>query len=335
MKPLLIALIMLFTTALFAQIESPQTHISIMLDGKVYEGDRANDGGYDYANRFQLRKAELGFEGSFNDRIEYSVALGMCTCSGSSSSVDIMEAEIMYSVLPQFQLGIAKGHVNRGFAALTECGARLASEKPNFTKTFGTCHPMGFVADYQLEFGSNASLETEIAYMNGTNDTMNKEHDINFGFMLLPPITGLSVSGLYNHTNRKYYDSEFNPYYKVGQRYGCGLEYIAHSVWLTGEYQRGKGFDRPEQKMQAWYAQLGYEVKTKLATLPAIQPYALVETWNKDIESSLTYRFIETGITLKTSGYTQIRLAYKSNIETPLSNAKEPDLYLLRLQYTL
>jgi len=130
--------------------------------------------------------------------------------------------------------------------------------------------------------------------------------------------------------------------YRDNITYASDLSSIIYLYFLSTsmgngltEYQKGKGFESDDQEMEAWYAQLGYELYTEFAAIPAIQPYAAYESWDKDLDHELVYRYLETGISLKTSPYSLIRLAYKSHIDKPDSADQEPDMYLLRLQFTM
>lgn len=325
----------LFVCALSAQIEPPQTHISIMLDAKFFRGDRANDGSYDNANRFQVRKAEICFEGELADRAEYSTAIGMCTCSGNAATVDIPEAEIMYKLHRNIKLGLRKGHVLRGFNSRIECDGLLASEKPHYSLAFGSCHPIGIVASSHHELPHNMVIETEISALNGGNSTLDNEHEYNCGVVFQTPVPGLSAIAVYDHVNRKYYDSLFNQYSKNGYRWAAGLEYMAHSLWISSEYQRGKGFERDEQKMEAWYIQAGWEIGTNLKALPAIQPYAYYENWNRDIGDDAVNQYLELGINFKTLPNSMLRVAYKSMIDKAPGSLADPDQLLARIQISI
>ena len=210
----------MFAVLLSAQIEPPQTYIAIMLDAKFYHGDRANDGNYDYSDRFQVRKAEISFEGEL-ERFEYAAALGMCTCSGNAAMVDIQEAEIMYNLHDSIKFGVRKGHVLRGFTSATECQGLLASEKPNHSMTFGTCHPMGVAVETYHELPSNMALETEVGLFNGGNSTLDDELDLNVAALFQTPLPGLSALAVYNLTNRKYFDASFNQYSENGYRWAA------------------------------------------------------------------------------------------------------------------
>ncbi|HHZ15588.1 MAG TPA: hypothetical protein GX398_05725 [Candidatus Cloacimonetes bacterium] len=324
----------MFAVLLSAQIEPPQTHIAIMLDAKFYHGDRANDGNYDYSDRFQVRKAEISFEGEL-ERFEYAAALGMCTCSGNAAMVDIQEAEIMYNLHDSIKFGVRKGHVLRGFTSATECQGLLASEKPNHSMTFGTCHPMGVAVETYHELPSNMALETEVGLFNGGNSTLDDELDLNVAALFQTPLPGLSALAVYNLTNRKYFDASFNQYSENGYRWAAGLEYVANSLWVTSEFLRGKGFERDDQEMQVWYAQVGYDISTGLKCLPGIQPYVYYENWDKDVGNDAKYQFLEAGMNFKTSANSMLRLAYKSMIEKAPGGVAEPDQILARIQVSL
>jgi hypothetical protein len=335
MKYSMIGLLIVFVVGLNAQVELPTTHVSLMMDGNFFSGARGNDGTYDHSNRYQIRKATLNLAGTLSDRVEYNAEYGVSTCSGSGSGMQLIEAEVMYEAIENLRVGIIQGHVLRGFYARTECVNRLTAEKPNFAKTFGNCHPLGAVANYFLELPDGMSLETEIALMNGTNGTIDGERDDNFGVLFQTPLPGFSLVGMYNHTARNYYDESYEQFSDDGYRAGGGFEYLRQGIWITSEYQLGKGFERNEQKMEAWYAQTGYEISTGWKPIVAIQPYACFENWDKDTDLDQLYQYTEAGISLKLSGHSLVRIACKMNTNKPAGVNREPSLTLVRLQTTL
>ncbi|MCD4829881.1 MAG: hypothetical protein K8R90_10675 [Candidatus Cloacimonetes bacterium] len=335
MKHAILAIIMLsvFATAL-AQIQKPSVHSTIMLDAKFYSGDTANDGSYDRDNRFQVRKAALAFEGVLTDRVDYALEVGTSTCVGIGGGVKLMEAVVMYALADNFHIGLQQGHILRGMAATTECAARLTMEKPAFLKTFGSCHPLGFVANNYIELGERMGLEAELAILNGVNGTLQGEHDYNLGIIFDTPVEGLSVAGVYNHTAQSYFDDNYEEYSEDGYRAGGGLNYLAHGIWVTGEYFTGKGFESDDQEMNAWYAQGGYEFSTGLERLPAVQPYICYESWDRDSEndSDAQFSYIEAGLNLRLSANTIIKSAYRTPHDTPDSAVEEPASFIVRLQ---
>jgi len=249
--------------------------------------------------------------------------------------VDIQEAEIMYNLHDSIKFGVRKGHVLRGFTSATECQGLLASEKPNHSMTFGTCHPMGVAVETYHELPSNMALETEVGLFNGGNSTLDDELDLNVAALFQTPLPGLSALAVYNLTNRKYFDASFNQYSENGYRWAAGLEYVANSLWITSEFLRGKGFERDDQEMQVWYAQVGYDISTGLKCLPGIQPYVYYENWDKDVGNDAKYQFLEAGMNFKTSANSMLRLAYKSMIEKAPGGVAEPDQILARIQVSL
>jgi len=113
--------LLIFAAFLNAEINMPSIHGTVMLDAHFYESKSADETNYDNSNRFQIRKAALGFEGFLDNNIEYNLELGISTCVGNGDQIKIMEAGINYHFNENLRLGIQQGHVLRGFASDTEC----------------------------------------------------------------------------------------------------------------------------------------------------------------------------------------------------------------------
>ncbi len=334
MKHLTLLLVLVFLmSALVADFRTPNIHSAIMLDTMFFSGDNSNDGTYGNSNRFQIRKAVFSVEGLVGDRMNYALELGLSTCYGAGNQLKLMEAELNYELIEDLYIGIQQGHILFGFAGTTECSARLSLEKPAFSPTFGTCHPLGFIIDKYMDLGSNMDLEAELAIVNGPGGTLDGEHEYNLGMIFSTPVRGLSLSGVYNHTNRIYHDENYENYSDSGYRVVSGFELINKGIWLTGEYYFGKGFTRADQKMEAWYLQAGYEIKTPLSRLRVIQPYFKYEFWNKDEGTSSKEEqvLIEAGLNFKLSPYTMIRSAYRQ-IAVESSFPSKPSALIVRLQ---
>ncbi len=335
MKNVIIIMIALaIAQTAFAEIPMPNLHYNIMLDAKFYSGDGANEGTYDTTNRYQIRKASVAAEGELTDRVTYGVEYGISTCVGTSDQLKLMEAEVMYAVFDNIHVGIKQGHVLRGFASRTECPARLSMEKPVFQKTFGACHPLGVVAGGYFEMGDNMGLEAELALMNGANGTLDGEHDYNFGIIFETPVSGLAVTGSYNHVERQYYDESYQQYSEDGSRYGGGVNYQNYNVWATAEYFTGEGFERDDQKMNAWYTQLGYDIRIGLERLSSVQPYVMYESWDRDVDADdeQLYEYLEAGLNIKISANTMLRGAWRTNQTAPDGVVEEPESVIIRLQ---
>ncbi|MDD3051255.1 MAG: hypothetical protein PHR06_08925, partial [Candidatus Cloacimonetes bacterium] len=304
-----------------AENKMPSIHGTIMLDTHFYESKSVDETNYDNSNRFQIRKAALGFEGFLDDNIQYNMEFGIATCIGKGDQLKIMEAGINYHFSENLSLGIQQGHVLRGFASDTECSNRLTLEKPVFMNTFGVCHPFGVVANGYFEIGKNAGAEIELGVMNGVNGTFDREHDINAGIIIDTPLNGLAISATFNHVNRQYYDENYSQYSETGYRMNCGANYLNHGFWITSEYFYGKGFTSDSQKMSAWYAQLGYDVLVNHSRLLTIQPFIHYAYWDKDCETDIekVFTYLEAGLTFKLTANTMLKTAYDIELDQPES----------------
>ncbi len=328
----MITLVLILQTTLFAEL--PNIHSSIVLDAKFYSGENSNTGNYDTSNRIQIRKAVLEFTGTLDKKIDYALEFGLSTCTGSGLQLKLMDASIFYNFNENIKAGLLQGHVLRGFIGKTECSERLTLEKPMFFKTFATCHPTGFVVNTNFDLGEAAGLETELALMNGVNGTFDGEHDYNLGLIFHTPLSGLAISSDYNHTEKSYYDENYQLYSETGYRSICGLKYDNYNFQATGEYLMGKGFTYDDQEMTAYYLQAGYAFPMKCEFLNYIQPYAVYEFWDKnsaeDDESEYTY--INAGLTIGLTESTKVKFNYMKPQDKPDSAPEEASSFIVRLQ---
>jgi hypothetical protein len=334
MKKIIVLVSVLMTVILcYAQIEKLDYHSTIMLDAKFFSGDNANDDSYANSNRFQIRKASFGLEGEINQEIEYALEFGVSTCTGSSANVQISEAVLMYKLFKNTKIGFQQGHILSSFANKTECPARLTLDKPDFIKTFGDCHPFGFVVNNYTALGDFA-LESELSFSNGTNTTINGEKQYNVALMLETPLNGLSLITAYNGVKKGYYNNLAETVIHDGYRVSGGMNYEQQNIWLTAEYFTGKAFVSKDQKMNAWYAQAGYDIPVNQGKIKSLQPYIQYQQWDQNSDSSLSANkdLMEAGINLKMSEYTKIRLGYILITEDPENSAKSPDSFVVRLQ---
>lgn len=331
---LLCMLGLFFQLHLEAAIRPPVVHPSIMLDAKFYSGDAANNGNYNTTNRYQVRKAALAFEGTLDKNISYDLEFGTSTCSGSGVQFQLMDAGIFYHVNENLKVGLQQGHILRGFSASTECTARMTMEKPVFATTFGTCHPTGLVINNYFPMGEIAGLEAEAALMNGTNSTLDGEHDYNLGTILHTPVEGLAFTAVYNHTSHHYFDSNYNEVSKDGYRAIGGIQYENHGIKTTAEYFTGKGFSNHNQKMNAAYLEAGYTIPIAMQSLTAIQPYVLYEYWDKDADTDYDSEFdyISAGVNFSLSAATKIKIQYSQPSSTPHGLIETPSSFVARLQ---
>ncbi len=328
-------LIILLVQAMFlTAIEKPKMHSSIMLDAKFYSGSDSNSGLYDTTNRYQIRKAALEFEGKITEFIEYGVEFGVSTCSGGGIDLKLMEAALDYDLSNGLTIGLRQGHVLRGFAGATECSDRLTLEKPQFFKTFATCHPTGVVLGYDRELPIDSAIELEAGLMNGPNGTLDGEHDFNFGTIITSPVEGLSLSLNYNHTANNYYRNDGSQFSDDGYRAIAGLEYDCYNIQATGEYYFGKGFTFNNQEMKAAYLQTGYSFKTGMKRLGSITPYIQYEYWDKDSDSeeNSEYSYLSGGLLFSLDSYTKLRFDYFAETDKPSSAIETPDSFNVRLQ---
>lgn len=328
----MITLVLILQMTLFAEL--PNIHSSIVLDAKFYSGGNSNTGSYDTSNRIQIRKAALEFTGTLDKKIDYALEFGLSTCSGSGLQLKLMDASIFYNLNENIKAGLLQGHILRGFVGKTECSERITLEKPAFFKTFAVCHPTGFVINTNFDLGETAGLETELALMNGVNGTFDGEHDYNLGLIFYTPLSGLAISADYNHTEKGFYDENYQLYSETGYRSIFGMKYDNYNLQATGEYLMGKGFTYDDQEMTAYYLQAGYAFPIQCNFLNYIQPYAMYEFWDKnsaeDDESEYTY--INAGLNLGLTESTRLRFNYMKPQDKPDSAAEEAEIFVVRLQ---
>lgn len=315
-------------------IERPKVHAEIMVDGRFFFEGNANDGQYDTTDRYQIRSAAVTIDGKLPHNVEYFTEFGLSTCTGSGTDLKIMNAGVVMNITDSFHMGIAQDHVLRGFAATTECSTRLTLEKPNYVKTFGACHPLGFMMGGYTELPAGFGLEYELAICNGKNGTLDGEHDYVFGTKVDLPLDGFSLAASYNHTAANYFDEAYEEYSEDGYRYNIGVNYEKEGIWFTSEFSQGEGFSRDDQEMQAWYAQLGYHFKlnTQKTSLTGIQPYVMYENWDKDVDGDAQYTFLQSGINLKVSPYSQIKFCYRKELDQANGVDKTADSFVIRIQ---
>ncbi len=337
MKIYIMFLLLLVTSAITAVAFDPEIHSTIMLDAKFFGGEEANHGDANTTNKFAIRKAAFSIEGQLQDNMKYALEGGIATCvsNNSGNTFQLMDASLMYELYPNINVGLQKGHIMRSFSSTTECANRLAMEKPIFEqeKVYAGCHLMGFVADGYFELGEISGIEAEIAVLNGNNDHLDQAHYYNLGVRYDSPLTGLSVLGSVSRTKEEYWKDQVKTH-KEGYRAVAGVNYQAHNIWTTFEYFTGRGFSgNPDQIMNSWYAQAGYEISVGIKHIHAIVPYVMLESWEKDKDvEDTTYRYIEPGVTLKVSSSTKLKCAYREEIMQPDGEIEAPTSFIIRLQ---
>ena len=331
-KFLFIVITLAMSSLGYSKITKPKIHSTIMLDAYFYGDENANNGAYNNMNRFQVRKATMALEGKLEENLEYIFEFGIATCVGTGNQLQIMEAKLDYFITDNIRIGMGQGHVLKGFTTKTECSARLSLEKPEFLKSFGACHPLGVVTSSYFELGEKMGLELELAALNGEGSTLNGEHEYNAGMIFDSPLSGLSFSGFYNQTEKQYYDENYEKFSANGFRAGGGANYLNHGFWLTSEYYLGEGFATKDQKMGAWYAQVGYEFFIGAERLNAVQPYVKYTSWIRDKKSEIEHNYFEIGANVKLTALSKIKIAYENVDDKSEEIVKSPNTLSIRLQ---
>lgn len=334
----LVVLIYSCFLAVYAQATLPQVHAGLMLDFNSFSGDDANAGDYNTSNRFQIRKAAFGLNGRIGEYLSYGFEGGVATCVGAGTDLKLMEAEIDYHLNQNITLSLKQGHVLRGFSGITECSVRVPLERAVFYTAMTTCHPTGFVANFQYDLPYNADIEFETAFMNGAgNNTLDGERDYNFGTIINTPISGLAITGVYNLVSKEYYlDNSMQS--KDGYRTIGGLKYDFANANLTGEYYTGKGFDTKDREYNAYYLLGSYKIDTNFTErINYFQPFVRYSYWDKSAETDAgqEYDYLETGLIISLDAYTKLKFNYKKNISQPDNVKEEPASFVARLQVNI
>ena len=334
----LITLIYCCFALVHAQPALPQVHAGIMLDFNSFSGNDANTGDYNTSNRFQIRKAALTINGRIGEYISYGIEGGVATCVGSGTGLKLMESEIDYHLNENITLSVKQGHVLRGFSGITECSVRVPMERPIFYTAMSTCHPTGFVANFQYDLPYEADIEVETAFMNGGgNNTLDGEKDYNFGTIINTPISGLAVTGVYNMVSKEYYlDNSMKS--KDGYRTIGGVKYDFANVNITGEYYTGKGFDTKDREYNAYYLLGSYKIETKITErINYIQPFVRYSYWDKaaELDTEQEFGYLDAGLIISLDAYTKLKFNYKKNITTPNGINEEPSSFVARLQVNI
>ncbi len=319
-----------------AQIQMPQLHTGIMLDLNTYQGHSANNGDYNTSNKFKIRKATINASGTIGENTAYAIETGICSCAGSGGQWQLLEAEIGYHLNDNITVSIKQGHVLRGFSASTECLVRVPSERPDFVLAMSTCHPLGFVANFQYELPYNADIEFETAFMNG-DTTLDGEKDYNFGTILNTPLSGLALTGVYNLVEKKYYlDGGMKS--EEGYRAISGIKYDFYDFNITAEYFTGKGFQTKDTENDAYYLLGSYRLNTNFSKrIEYIQPYARYSFWDKAAQSSRgeDYDYLDLGLVISLDAYTKLNFNYKDTISLPKDMEELPSMFTARIQVSI
>lgn len=334
----LIAVVYCCFAVAYAQPVPPQVHAGIMLDFNTYSGDDSNSGDYNTSNRFQVRKAAFGINGRIGEYLSYGIEGGVSNCVGTGTGLKLMDAEINYQLNDNITLSVKQGHVLRGFSGITECSVRVPMERPIFFTAMTTCHPTGFVANFQYDLPFNADIEVETAFMNGGGkETLNGEKDFNFGTIINTPLPGLAVTGVYNLISKEYYlDNSMKS--KDGHRAIGGLKYDIADFNITGEYYTGKGFDTKDREYNAYYLLGSYMLKTNFTDrMNYIQPFVRYSFWDKasELDTEQEYGYLDAGIIISLDAYTKLKFNYNKNISQPDGINEEPASFVARIQVNI
>jgi hypothetical protein len=261
----------------------------------------------------------------------------------------LMDAAILYRLASGLRVGMLNGHILKGFMLHEECTDGLAAEKARFAPVFSPCHPSAMVAEFEIGLGQGFALAGQASYLNGTNLTLEDEHDANLGLVLHTPVENLCLGGFYNdtRTNLGIFDPEtYEKVYGDGYRAGLGFDFAHAGITLRSEYYLGRAFkqgaggapviENPEDReMSAFYAQMSYAASTGLAALPRAEPYVRFQHWDKaaDLEDGHRWVFWTVGAMLHLSEDSAVlRLEYEAPGSRPSDTSRPADRLILRLQ---
>ncbi|MEA2096732.1 MAG: hypothetical protein U9P73_08600 [Candidatus Cloacimonadota bacterium] len=376
----MIALVLILQTTLFAEFELPEFHTNIVIQAESYFGDNVvvQDSSYGgnfentiYTvpeNKFAVRSATIEAEGTFNEKIEYNMEVGMATCTGGLGiNILLMEAGLFYKPYEFMKIGFMKGHIMRGFEMHDECVGVLTAEKAHFLGAFkNQCHPTGLVFEADYDFTETMGFETQIGILNGPQEkSFDTEYDRNIGLIFRTPLSGLSVGGYYNLIKQDFgkVDPETNlPVYEEGNRFGFGADFDLNNIFIRGEYYAGKGFtgsvipeiikSADELEMNAFYLEGAYTIKTNGEKIPYIQPYMMYQSWNKAADVNAFYwdnpatiiddeilcenfvsSYLTAGITFGLDEeHTKLKFDYVFPVTVPDNESEEAGKLIVRLQ---
>ncbi len=327
-------------------------HIVLQLE-TFHDGDESLlDPSTGQADRITVREAMLEFSGRLGSRVTYDLEAGtsQCPASGSGGPEMILhDASIFYSLTPDLRVGMLKGHILKGFMLKEECTDDLAGEKTRFAPLFSPCHPTGVAAEFEVGLGGTSALSGQASYMNGTDLTLEEEHDANLGLIFHTPVAGLSLGGFYNHirTNLGTFDPEtYETVYGKGYRAGLGCDFTRGGLAFRSEYYLGRAFtkgaggapeiENPEDReMTAFYAQTGFTVPTGLASIPRVEPYVRFQHWNQtaDLDDRHDWSFWTVGTRLHLiEDASFLRLEYEAVGSRPSGTPRPADRLIIRLQ---
>ncbi len=307
-------------------------------------------------SKYSLRHASLGVSGCLANRVHYEFRAGSATCL-AGGAFTLMDASVLYEVVPGIQVGFKKGEILRGFEFYDECVDVLTAEKPRFANVFAPCHPQGAVFELQREFSTGYELLMQAAYLDGSGEDLDEEHELNLGIQLRTPVSGITVGGFFTAIRRRYGPGLDNEMVQdAGLRWGLGTDCRPGNLVLRAEYYGLKGnynnpysgtlyreandpgsyIESPDLKMQAWYAEVGYRVATGISALSCITPYLRFQSWDKGTNAAGDHEFsyYTAGLllSLDSRGDTLLRIDYEDSVSTPAGQAEDASLLIVRLQ---
>ncbi|MCD4819491.1 MAG: hypothetical protein K8S23_12450 [Candidatus Cloacimonetes bacterium] len=377
----LTVLVLMLQTMLFAELELPEIHTNIVIQAESYFGDNvvvkdsaAWNPDFETTlyqvpdNKFAVRSATIEAEGKFKEKIEYNMEIGMATCSGGTGiNILLMEAGLFYKPYEFMKIGFMKGHIMRGFEMHDECVGVLTAEKAHFLGAFkNQCHPTGFILEADYDFTESMGFETQIGILNGPQEmSFDKEYDRNIGLSLRTPLSGLSIGGYFNKIKQDFGNinpATNEPLYEKGHRFGFGADFDLNNIFVRGECFAGEGFSGslvPDSlksadnlKMNAFYLEGAYTIKTNSEKIPYVQPYVMYQSWNKAADVNAFYwdnpatfiddnilcenfvsNYFTFGVTLGLDEeHTKLKIDYELPVIVPDNESKEAGRLIVRLQ---
>lgn len=358
------------------ELELPEIHTNIVLQTNVYFGDdvvvqdSSWQGNFENTiykvpdSKFAVRSAMIEAVGKFGKNIEYNMEFGVSTCpfSGETTGFGLKEAGVFYRPFEWIRFGIMKGHIMRGFEIYQCCTEVLTVEKPHSGAAFiGQCHATGAVVEADYDISESMGFFTQLALLNGfSGESFDNEYDRNIGIIFRTPLPGISICGYYNDIKQDLGKTE--PIYEKSNRMGFGVEFDFYNIFVRGEYYTGKGFSGSTMpdivktaknlRMNAFYIEGAYKLKTNWDKIPYIQPYFMYQSWNKasniegyywDIGATQIIEYIycnnfvssyfTAGITIGLDEeHTKLKIDYEVPVDVPDNEFKEAKKLIVRLQ---
>ena len=363
------------------ELELPEIHTNIVLQTDTYFGDdvviqdSSWQGTFENTiykvpdSKFAVRSVMIEVIGKFGKKIEYNMEFGMSTCpfSGAETGFGLKEAGVFYKPFEWIRLGFMKGHIMRGFEIHQCCTEVITVEKPHSGAAFiGQCHATGVVVEADYDISESMGFSTQLAFLNGFNgESFDKEYDRNIGLIFRTPLPRLSICGYYNDIKQDLGKTDpvtYEPIYEKSNRMGFGAEFDFYNIFVRGEYYTGKGFSGKtvpdsiktanDLKMNAFYVEGAYTIKTNWDIIPYIQPYFMFQSWNKASnvdgyywDNTATFiddtiycddfvsSYFTAGITIGLDEeHTKLKIDYEVPVDVPDNEFKEAKKLIVRLQ---